>query len=150
MFVNAAHQIMQQELFPCKHAVPIRGLPQNAYADQRHLKIPENVNFLLSPLQEDLYRYCHYSLQLTYWMTKELSHALMRTQANSTYRTTRGQTFNSLCLPLVTRRSGELTPLYTSTLLYNNLPSELRSPNISFSLFHCTIMKYLGHPVRRP
>ena len=72
------------------------------------------------------------------------------TQANSTYRTTRGQTFNSLCLPLVTRRSGELTPLYTSTLLYNNLPSELRSPNISFSLFHCTIMKYLGHPVRRP
>ena len=74
----------------------------------------------------------------------------LRTQANSTYRTTRGQTFNSLCLPLVTRRSGELTPLYTSTLLYNNLPSELRSPNISFSLFHCTIMKYLGHPVRRP
>ena len=74
----------------------------------------------------------------------------LRTQANSTYRTTRGQTFNSLCLPPVTRRSGELTPLYTSTLLYNNLPSELRSPNISFSLFHCTIMKYLGHPVRRP
>ena len=74
----------------------------------------------------------------------------LRTQANSTYRTTRGQTLNSLCLPLVTRRSGELTPLYTSTLLYNNLPSELRSPNISFSLFHCTIMKYLGHPVRRP
>ena len=74
----------------------------------------------------------------------------LRTQANSTYRTTRGQTFNSLCLPLVTRRSGELTPLYTSTLLYNNLPSELRSPNISFSLFPCTIMKYLGHPVRRP
>ena len=74
----------------------------------------------------------------------------LRTQANSTYRTTRGQTINSLCLPLVTRRSGELTPLYTSTLLYNNLPSELRSPNISFSLFHCTIMKYLGHPVRRP
>ena len=74
----------------------------------------------------------------------------LRTQANSTYRTTRGQTCNSLCLPLVTRRSGELTPLYTSTLLYNNLPSELRSPNISFSLFHCTIMKYLGHPVRRP
>ena len=28
--------------------------------------------------------------------------------ANSTYRTTRGQTFNSLCLPPVTRRSGEL------------------------------------------
>ena len=26
----------------------------------------------------------------------------LRTQANSTYRTTRGQTFNSLCLPLVT------------------------------------------------
>ena len=50
----------------------------------------------------------------------------LRTQANSTYRTTRGQTFNSLCLPLVTRRSGELTPLYTSTLLYNNLPSELQ------------------------
>ena len=74
----------------------------------------------------------------------------LRTQANRTYRTTRGQTFNALCLPLVTRRSGELTPLYTSTLLYNNLPSELRSPNISFSLFHCTIMKYLGHPVRRP
>ena len=61
-----------------------------------------------------------------------------------------GSCLNSLCLPLVTRRSGELTPLYTSTLLYNNLPSELRSPNISFSLFHCTIMKYLGHPVRRP
>ena len=56
----------------------------------------------------------------------------------------------SLCLPSVTRRSGELTPLYTSTLLYNNLPSELRSPNISFSLFHCTIMKYLEHHVRRP
>ena len=74
----------------------------------------------------------------------------LRTQANSTYRTTHGQTFNSLCLPSVTRRSGELTPLYTSTLIYNNLPSELRSPNISFSLFHCTIMKYLGHPVRRP
>ena len=74
----------------------------------------------------------------------------LRTQANSTYRTTRGQTFISLCLPLVTRRSGELTPLHTSSLLYNNLPSELRSPNISFSLFHCTIMKYLGHPVRRP
>ena len=75
---------------------------------------------------------------------------IMRTQANSTYRTTRGQTFNSLCLPSDTRRSGELTPLCTSTLLHNNLSSELRSPNISFSLFHCTIMKYLGHPVRRP
>ena len=74
----------------------------------------------------------------------------LRTQANSTYRTTRGQTFNSLCLPSGTRRSGEQTPLYKSTLLYNNLPSELPSPNISFSLFHCTIMKYLGHPVRRP
>ena len=49
----------------------------------------------------------------------------LRTQANSTYCTTRGQTFNSLCLRSVTRRSGELTPLYTSTLLYNDLPSEL-------------------------
>ena len=27
----------------------------------------------------------------------------------------------------------------------SNVPSYL-----SFSLFHCTIMKYLGHPVRRP
>ena len=67
-------------------------------------------------------------------------------QANSTYRSTRRQIFSSICLPSVTRCSGELTPLYTSTLLYryNNLPSELRSPNISFSLFRCTIMKYLG------
>ena len=33
----------------------------------------------------------------------------------------------SVFLQLLDRRSGELTPLYTSTLLYNNLPSELRS-----------------------
>ena len=74
----------------------------------------------------------------------------LRTPSNSTSRRTRAQTFNTLCLPSVTRRSGEVTPLYTSTLLYNNLPSELRSPSISFPLFRCTTTKYLGHPVSRP
>ena len=74
----------------------------------------------------------------------------LRSPANSTSRTTRAQTFNTLCLPSVTRRSGELTPLYTSTLLYNNLPSDLRLPDISLPLFRCTVSRYLGHPVSRP
>ena len=45
-----------------------------------------------------------------------------------------------------------VTPLNASTslVLCNNLPSELRSPNTSFSLFAVLSWKYLGHPVRRP
>ena len=32
---------------------------------------------------------------------------------------------------------------------WNNQPSELRSPNISFSNFRSSLLQYLGHPIRR-
>ena len=41
-----------------------------------------------------------------------------------------------------------LSPLYISTLLWNNLPAfHLRSPCISFPIFRNLVKKYLGHPV---
>ena len=54
------------------------------------------------------------------------------------------------CLPQVYCRSGALSPLYISTLLWSNLPSELRSPSISSFTFHSSLVQYLGHPVSRP
>ena len=44
-------------------------------------------------------------------------------------------------------------PLHQCTvqwLLWNNLPSDLRSPDLSFPQFRCTFLKYLGYPVSRP
>ena len=40
----------------------------------------------------------------------------------------RFQSVKSLCIPHVTRRSGSISPLFTTSLLWNSLPSALRSP----------------------
>ena len=75
----------------------------------------------------------------------------LRLFSNSTHRTTRSQTFHTLCIPLfIFDPVHSPPPLYTSALLWNNLPSDLRSPDLSFPLFSCTFLKYLGYPVSRP
>ena len=67
--------------------------------------------------------------------------------SNSTHHTTQSQTFHTLCIPPAYCQSGTLSPLYTSALLWNNLPSDLRSPNLSFPQIRRTLLKYLGYPV---
>ena len=43
--------------------------------------------------------------------------------------------FHTLCIPPAIRLSVTLSPFYTSPLLWNNLSSDLRSPDISFFSF---------------
>ena len=74
----------------------------------------------------------------------------LRTPENSTQRTTRSQSVTSLCIPHVTRRSGTISPLFTTSLLWNSLPSPLRSPTFSLHSFRQQLMKYLGFPINRP
>ncbi len=95
-------------------------------------------------------------LLLTYRCTHSLASHLLcdqytrRTPTNSTRSTTRAQITVSLCIPRIARRSGSISPLFTSSLLWNSLPSLLRSPVLSFSAFRHQLYKYLGFPVIRP
>ena len=47
----------------------------------------------------------------------------LRSPSNSTHSTTRSQLTLSLCIPSAARRPGTISPLFTSTLLWNSLPS---------------------------
>ena len=74
----------------------------------------------------------------------------LRTSENSTQQTTRSQSVTSLCIPRVTHRSGSISPLITTSLLWNSLTSPLRSPTFPLHSFRQQSMKYLGFPVIRP
>ena len=68
----------------------------------------------------------------------------LRTSENSTQRTTRSQSVTSLCIPHVTRCSGSISLLFTTSGLWNSLPSPPRSPTFSLHSFRQQLMKYLG------
>ena len=55
-----------------------------------------------------------------------------------------------LCIHPANCPSGTFFPFYTSALLWNNLHSDLCSPDLSFPQLCCTLLKYLGYPVSRP
>ena len=65
----------------------------------------------------------------TYRCTRALASSLLcqqyklRSHSNSTHSTTRSQLTLSLCIPSAARRPGTISPLFTSTLLWNSLPS---------------------------
>ena len=73
----------------------------------------------------------------------------LRSHSNSTHSTTRSQLTLSLCIPSAARRPGTISPLFTSTLLWNSLPSPIRSAS-SLHTFRQELQKYLGIPVIRP
>ena len=54
----------------------------------------------------------------------------------------------SLCIPSAARHPGTISPLFTSTLLWNSLPSPIRSAS-SLHTFRQDLQKYLGIPVIR-
>ena len=70
----------------------------------------------------------------------------VRSPSNSTHSTTRFQPTFSLCIPSVTRRPGTISPLFTSSLLWNSFPSPLR-PTSSLNTFGKELEKYLGFSV---
>ena len=51
----------------------------------------------------------------------------VRSPTHSTQRTTRAQTYTSLIIPRVSKSAGAKSPAFFSTLLWNELPSDLRS-----------------------
>ena len=51
----------------------------------------------------------------------------VRSPTHSTHRTTRAQTYTSLIIPRVSKSAGAKSPAFFSTLLWNELPSDLRS-----------------------
>ena len=91
----------------------------------------------------------------TYRCTHALASSLLcqqyklRSHSNSTHSTTRSQLTLSLCIPSAARRPGTISPLFTSTLLWNSLPSPIRSAS-SLHTFRQELQKYLGIPVIRP
>ena len=91
----------------------------------------------------------------TYRCTHALASSLLcqqyklRSPSNSTHSTTRSQLTLSLCIPSAARRPGTISPLFTSTLLWNSLPSPIRSAS-SLHTFRQELQKYLGIPVIRP
>ena len=91
----------------------------------------------------------------TYRCTHALASSLpcqqykLRSPSNSTDSTTCSQLTHSLCIPSAARRPGTISPLFTSTLLWNSLPSPIRSAS-SLHTFRQELQKYLGIPVIRP
>ena len=91
----------------------------------------------------------------TYRCTHVLASSLLcqqyklRSPSNSTHSTTRSQLTLSLCIPSGARHPGTISPLFTSTLLWNSLPSPIRSAS-SLHTFRQDLQKYLRIPVIRP
>ena len=77
-------------------------------------------------------------------------HYKLRSSSNSTHSTTRSQLTLSLCIPSAARRPGTISPLFTSTLLWNSLPSPIRSaPSLHTFMIRQDLQKYLLIPVIR-
>ena len=89
----------------------------------------------------------------TYRCTHALASSLLcqqyklRSPSNSTHSTTRSQLTLLLCIPSAARHPGTISPLFTSTLLWNSLPSPIRSASLLHT-FRQDLQKYLGTPVR--
>ena len=66
----------------------------------------------------------------------------VRSPTHSTQRTTRAQTYTSLIIPRVSKSAGAKSPAFFSTLLWNELPSDLRSLS-SVHSFRQKLMVYL-------
>ena len=66
----------------------------------------------------------------------------VRSPTHSTHRTTRAQTYTSLIIPRVSKSAGAKSPAFFSTLLWNELPSDLRSLSSAHS-FRQKLMVYL-------
>ena len=66
----------------------------------------------------------------------------VRSPTHSTHRTTRAQTYTSLIIPRVSKSAGAKSPAFFSTLLWNELPSDLRSLS-SVHSFRQKLMVYL-------
>ena len=90
----------------------------------------------------------------TYRYTHALASSLLcqryklRSPSNSTHSTTRSQLL-SLYIPSAARHPGTISPLFTSTVIWNSLPSPIRSAS-SLYTFRQDLQKYLGIPVIRP
>ena len=129
-----------------------RGVRAIIGAPPWHPSAPLYSSYNICPI---LKRYEQKLIVSTYRCTHSLASSLLcsqiqiRTAANSTVSTTRSQTSLSLVIPNVIRRSGMISPVYNSTLLWNNLPSSLRNLP-SLSIFRNKLFAYLGHPVMRP
>ena len=66
----------------------------------------------------------------------------VRSPTHSTHRTTRAQTYSSLIIPRVSKSAGAKSPAFFSTLLWNELPSDLSSLS-SVHSFRQKLMVYL-------
>ena len=118
-----------------------RGLTQNLSSEKRNFvssTYASSLNFSYTPID------AHRHLPVLYFVNStNLDHS------NSTHSTTRSQLTLSLCIPSAARRPGTISPLFTSTLLWNSLPSPIRSAS-SLHTFRKELQKYLGIPVIRP
>ena len=70
------------------------------------------------------------------WLSwSEKFQRVLDSHLNSTHSITRGRTYLSLTIPKVNRRPGSVSPLLVSSLLWNSLPSLLRTRSMSFLQF---------------
>lgn len=78
-----------------------------------------------------------FTFRCTHYLSSTLlsSQYNIRSHLNSTHSITRGQTYLSLTIPKVNRRPGSVSPLFVSSLLWNSLPSLLRTRSMSFLQF---------------
>ena len=123
------------------------GLTQNLSLEKWNF-VPStcapSLNFSYTPVDAHT-RTCQFQLpvSLLYQQYK------LKSPSNSTHSTTRSQLTLSLCIPSAARRPGTISPLFTSALLWNSLPSPIRSAS-SLHTFGQDLQKYLGIPVIRP
>ena len=107
---------------------------------------------IATPLKRFEYKLIYFTYRCTHSLASTLLVNQYKILSQSKARTssiTRGQSSVKLALCNVKTRSGSVSSLFTSSLLWNSLPSALRQPDLSSSQFSHLLYLYLGFPVNR-
>ena len=107
---------------------------------------------IATPLKRFEYKLIYFTYRCTHSLASTLlvnQYIILSQSKARTSSITRGQSSVKLALCKVKTRSGSVSPLFTSSLLWNSLPSALRQPDLSSSQFSHLLYLYLGFPVNR-
>ena len=107
---------------------------------------------ITTPLKRFEYKLIYFTYRCTHSLASTLlvnQYIILSQSKARTSSITRGQSSVKLALCKVKTRSGSVSPLFTSSLLWNSLPSDLRQPDLSSSQFSHLLYLYLGFPVNR-
>ena len=93
---------------------------------------------IATPLKRFEYKLIYFTYRCTHSLASTLlvnQYIILSQSKSRTSSLTRGQSSVKLALCNVKTRSGSVSPLFTSSLLWNSLPSALRQPDLSSSQF---------------